>query len=627
MVRVSEDNMGTTFEPGIINWSDFQTILDTVIKSNYESVISELVDNSIDAGASKIWIDYYGSTWEDFATIVFDDGKGFENENKLKNSFNLAGIDEEGNRIGKYNIGMKLTPLSRCRSVSVICKLDDGMIYHRGLNSAVNNENKNYGTFTEKPNHKAIKYAERILKSENNSWKTAVILFDWKKKPDINNLTSADKKDFAKKQKAYFGLVYYYQLLREDYTLLIDSENKAGAVKPIDPFWSDFTPAKIDERLNLNSDDSRAFKNDDKFLMKCFREWGTISTPRIPIPITVEKDGSKEEHLIYVTGYVIPATTLIQKIPSRYKKNVPVPYGHSPSYEEMGGLWFFRNGKAGLRCICFGPTKIGKDSKEGWYTLHNSPESWLNKTRIKIEFSPQLDEYLDMSSTKDCVDPSEDFLDQVIDSLCVPISDSRLRADLGNNKQFFHKNASKTSLDYVFVKAQTATSAEKHIIKDCPYCANMGPSAKMNPWHHKDTVCPVKPCEICGRECKLGECEYECSQCEENHKEEFCELNCDYCEYPEGAEGHGEEMCPKLCIGCEKLSTSCECNCPDGCGNSVTDCTCQDDDDDDDDDADDDSPKSFINTDTPDFVLLRLVKGDHKNNQLINEALEHISEN
>ena len=50
----------------------------------------------------------------------------------------------------------------------------------------------------------------------------------------------------------------------------------------------------------------------------------------------------------------------------------------------------------------------------------------------------------------------------------------------------------KTANEYVFVKAQTATSSDKQINKKCPHCANKGPSAEMNPWHHKDTVCPWK---------------------------------------------------------------------------------------------------------------------------------------
>ena len=620
--------MALTIEPGEIDWSDFQKILDNVIKTNYESVISELIDNSVDAKASKIYVEYFGTEWDEFATIVFDNGKGFVSEEKLKKSFNLAGIDDDGNRIGKYNIGMKLTPLSRCKSVSVLCKFDDGKISHRGINSDLNNENEAYGTFTERPKHKAIKYAEKILKSELNDYRTAVVLFDWKKKPDINHLTSADKKDFAKKQSAYFGLIYQHQLEDGKYKLLVNSEKESGPnsglVVPKNPFWSDFTPAKIDERLKLESSNPRAFQNDDKFLMKCFREWGTIATQRMPIPITVNlADGSSKVETVYVTGYVIPATGLVQQIPKRYKKNVPVPYAPGPSYEEMGGLWFYRNGVAGLRCICFGPTRIGKDSKEGWYTLHSSPESWLNKTRVKIEFPPALDEYLDMASTKDCVDPNDDFFDQVLDALSAQISDARLRSDLGNNRQFFQKGCSKTAL-VVAAYAQTATSADKQIQKKCPHCVNKGPSSEMNPWHHKDTICPAKPCDVCGEECEPDDCDYECSQCEETgeHIEVNCPLNCEYCEYPEGAGGHGDEVCPKLCDGCgNPAPLSCKCDCPEGCGNTVSECICGGEDDD-----PDEEEKSFLNDKIPGVAHLRLIQGDSDNQKLIQKALKHISE-
>ena len=74
-----------------------------------------------------------------------------------------------------------------------------------------------------------------------------------------------------------------------------------------------------------------------------------------------------------------------------------------------------------------------------------------------------------------------------------------------------------------------------------------------------------------------GDCEYECSQCDSigEHTEENCPLNCDYCEYPEGAGGHGDELCPKLCAGCGNIAPlSCKCDCPEGCGNSVSECTC-----------------------------------------------------
>ena len=204
--------MQPELEHGMIDWSDFQKILDNVIKTNYESVIAELIDNSIDAKASNIYVEYFGNEWDDFATIVFDDGKGFGSVEKLKTSFNLAGINSEGKRIGKYNIGMKLTPLSRCKSISVMCRLDNGKIIHRGVNSDLINANEEYATFTDIPKTKALKYVERVLNSKTNDWRTAVVLFDWKKIPDINYLTSADKKVFAKEQRAYFGLIYQHQL-------------------------------------------------------------------------------------------------------------------------------------------------------------------------------------------------------------------------------------------------------------------------------------------------------------------------------------------------------------------------------------------------------------------------------
>ena len=617
--------MSVELERGEIDWSDFQKILDNVIKTNYESVIAELIDNSVDAKASKIYVEYFGNEWDHFATIVFDNGKGFGSVEKLKKSFNLAGIDDDGNRIGKYNIGMKLTPLSRCKSISVMCRFDDGKIVHRGINSDLVNENEEYGTFTEIPKHKALKYVEKVLNSKTNDWRTAVVLFDWKKKPDINHLTSADKKDFAKKQSAYFGLIYQHQLQDGKYDIFVNSEKPADKVIPKDPFWSDFTPPKIDERLKLEGSNPRAFQKDDRFLMMCFREWGTIATQRMPIPITVNlQDGSSMEEIVYVTGYVIPPTNLVPRIPKRYKKNVPVPYAPGPSYEEMGGLWFYRNGDAGLRCICFGPTRIGKDSKEGWYTLHNNPESWLNKTRIKIEFSPKLDEYLDMASTKDCVDPDDNFFDQILDALSTQISDSRLRSNLGSNKQFFKKNGSKEDTKYVFSHAQTNTSAVSKINKNCPYCKGKGPSTEMNPWHHKDTICPAKPCDVCGEECEPDNCDYECSQCGEmgEHNEENCHLNCEYCEYPEGAGGHGDEVCPKLCSGCgNPAPLSCKCDCPEGCGNIVSKCTCGGEEDD-----PDEEDKSFLNDSLLGVAVLRLIQGDSQNKKLIERALKHISE-
>ena len=46
--------------------------------------------------------------------------------------------------------------------------------------------------------------------------------------------------------------------------------------------------------------------------------------------------------------------------------------------------------------------------------------------------------------------------------------------------------------------------------------------------------------------------------------------NCKYCEYPEGAGGHGDELCPRLCEVCEKIKdTSCSCPVKRGAENKI----------------------------------------------------------
>jgi hypothetical protein len=604
--------------------SDFQEILNGIIQTDYESVVAEIIDNSIDANAQNIWVDYYGSDYQEFATIVFDDGDGFVSEERLKESFNLGGIDHAGQRIGKYNIGMKLTPLSRCDALAVLCRLDNGKIIRRGTSNDLINQHGSFGTSDQIESTKALRYAEKVLKSETNSYRTAVILYDWNRKPSISNLTEADKTRFARDQKAYFGLIYQRPLEKGQFKLFInstkDSGNESGITTPLDPFWSNFTPRKINQRINMANDNPLKIHQKDQFLMKCFREWGTIATPRIPL--VIEFNG--QDHLVYVTGYVIPSVTVHSRIPTKYKKNVPSSGSRDgPSQEEMGGLWFYRDD----RCICFGPTRH-PDSNKGWYNLHGSPESFLNKTRVKIDYPRSLDDYLNLSPTKDSVDPPEDFLEQVLNALSAQIQDETLRAGLGDHMPFFSKNVSKDNRNVVASFAQISSSSSsknQQIVKDCPHCKTKGPSAAMNPWHHKDTICPAKPCDICQRDCPPGECTYECSHsdCDAlgEHIERHCPLNCEHCEFPEGAGGHGDETCPKLCPQCGNPAPfSCSCACPEGCGGTVSACRCDEEDEDSDEDE-----NSHLET-YPGEAILRLVRGDPRNQELIQEALNHLSE-
>ena len=612
-------------EKGEIDWNDFQEILAGLIQTDYNSVVAELIDNSIDEDSSNIKIEYYGETWGSFATIVFDDGNGFKSKENLSKSFNLSGIHSGGEKIGKFNIGMKLTPLSRCNKINVLCKLDNGDIIHRGLDKKVINENEEYGTFEQIPDLEVMKYVQRVLNSNTKPYTTAVILHDFRKRPKIRQLISADKRNFAKDQAGYLGLIYQEIIEENGINIYVNGDKVADKVIPLDPFWSDFTPEAINNQLENNE-----IKSKNDFLMRCFREWGTVATETVSIPIkeVLGESLPKPYPFINVTGYRIPSTTTLSMLPPTLKMNVATPGSNAPKMEKMGGLWFYRKGKHGNRCICFSGTRA-PDSNEGWYELHASPSSHINTIRIKIEFPEELDKYLDMAPTKDCVDPNSEFFAKVKNALNSMIDEPALRSNVGDNKIFFTVNQSKDD-DTASALAGSPTTSKSgkniQINKTCEHCKDRGPDNKHRPWHHIDTRCPLHPCDICGEQCDEENCSHECSSCKKigEHIEENCHLNCKYCEYPEGKGGHdNDEICPKLCNDCMIPKASCLCQCLNGCGETITNCKC---DEDGDEDGDEDDISSTINLDTLGIAYLKLVKGDEENQKLIDKAWKHLDD-
>jgi hypothetical protein len=576
--------MPADFESSDTNWNDLGDTLTSIVQTSFEAVLAEIVDNSLDADSSRVHIEFSGFNKDEFAVIIYDNGKGFrtkleQRENRppsyegLQNAFSLAGGMGMGG-IGKFNIGLKITPLSKCESVFALCKLDDGNIIYRGMNKSMMAQNEAYGTFTSNPATKAIKTAELKLKSSQNDYRTAIILYDFKKMPIRGKsiIKDQDKGDLARFLMGYFGILYQILLEEVDAPVItIYNEAENWKVLPRDPFWADFTPDRIDERMGLDDSDPMFITEKERYQMECFKEWGTVKTePQLfTIPIK-NKKGVTEKHVVKITGYVIPANGLRGRIPDGKAKQKVMwsePYKHNTSMKlvNMGGLYFYRN----KRCICFGNTRTA-GSNLGWYTLHEDPEGWLNKTRIKVEFTDGLDDWLEMSATKDSVDPDDIFFEKVLIALNQQIDDPQLRSNLGDSKPFFNRNCKRES-DTVAALAQSPTSGDKKINKKCIHCGE-GVHEKFKPYHHIDTTCPKMPCSICGGSC-LVKCTYQCEHCPKigDHHSKNCPLNCKYCDYETGKGGHKEgEYCPNLCSDCEKPKSLCTCPCPRGCGGTVT---------------------------------------------------------
>lgn len=93
---------------------------------NHYSAILDLIDNSISAGATKVWIDYIKDKKGLFTIVIADNGNGM-NRKILIEAMRIASADPTVIRtgkkdLGKFGLGMKLASFSQTDKFSVISK-------------------------------------------------------------------------------------------------------------------------------------------------------------------------------------------------------------------------------------------------------------------------------------------------------------------------------------------------------------------------------------------------------------------------------------------------------------------------------------------------------------------------
>jgi hypothetical protein len=90
--------------------------------------IADLIDNSIFAGASNIWIKYH---WEGLNSWIYilDNGYGM-NEEKLREAMRLGSqspLEERDQKdLGRFGLGLKTASFSQCRVATVYTKIPEG---------------------------------------------------------------------------------------------------------------------------------------------------------------------------------------------------------------------------------------------------------------------------------------------------------------------------------------------------------------------------------------------------------------------------------------------------------------------------------------------------------------------
>ena len=528
-----------------------------LVNISLEAVIAEIVDNSLDAKAKKVHVEITGTNWNNFSVVVYDNSEdGFGSEEELDTAFRLAGKkDREDGAIGSFHMGMQISTLSKFRRVAAFTTVGEEIVHRRVCQTHIDEEK--YEPLSDPIYPRKDEVTEK-MKADN--WTTAVclsvpksILFG-----SSQEIKSKSLKGFSKQLSMFFGITYQDTLEgNENLTITINEESVVG----LDPFWKDFTPSKITEKLAIPTGGVEHVTDAiQRNTLLCTIPWGTIATN----PVTLHAEYNGESHALKVQGFIIPygkvRTELVEAdLAGDVFIEKPSDAGTTTlNAQFLQGFFFYREG----RCIAFGDT--GLNSNEGWYDYGSSGNNLMLSVRFKVDFPRSLDGFMNLSPTKSTVEPVSEFYQLIQSAWDQKINEPLLRRNLGDNQRAFY---SKTETGKTVVGAASTTNMQKKLFEDgCVHCEG---------FHAKGTECHNAPCSICDSATCNPSCKYKCDHCKSigDHLSRDCPMNCNEC----GEEGghKGAESCPEICTTCDKNHSECACPC-ESCGKPKdSECECQ----------------------------------------------------
>lgn len=86
------------------------------------TAISDIVDNSISAGASEVHVDIIGLDGDEPAVVISDNGEGMDRDTLVNAMRFGAEQDYSTDDLGKFGLGLKTASLSQCRKLTVASK-------------------------------------------------------------------------------------------------------------------------------------------------------------------------------------------------------------------------------------------------------------------------------------------------------------------------------------------------------------------------------------------------------------------------------------------------------------------------------------------------------------------------
>lgn len=589
-----------------------------------ERIIAELVDNSLDEDSGEINVRFFETNKieDDVGLAVLDNGNGFETPEDMFNSMEIQVKDNPKgmNDIGKYHIGMKLAPLSRYQDLYLVSIIEGKTWVCRAFNAdrtgkpfdmddpKHENPTKPFlynpkdesipdSVHTQLAGSKSGGGKGNFGKPKSCKWVTCVIA-ERKWRDLLEDGFSAvdcmlDENRYPKHVAQFLGMTY--QRFFEDNPELIMKVGHNQKVEPFDPFWTQFTPSRIETIVEeLEAEKSKGGlkpkeiqKIDGKIkAANALKKFGTFQgstyvsqvfkgleiTPYV-MPVNDAK-GMFRKHLGDEWGgrtKVLPRT--VNKSGSNLMKQ---------QKNGISGFFFYR----GKRLISFGQ----------FFDL-NVVDNSANPIRIKVTFSgEELEEHMEVHPNKHKMDTiTKEAWAEVLNGLSLLSGSSDYATPFNQNVSFFKtgdtalpskKKGSKESLWKKF--EPIASSHYPNILarNDSDFlkyrkCKSHGGCGFI---HEVTDTCPNWKCDTCnksGKGCEPGSCKHECSHCTKVglHSDENCPKLCMKC----GID-HKGKPCPKACKVCEKEPCKCPCKvceqpkpckgCCKNCENKLDECEC-----------------------------------------------------
>ena len=563
-----------------------------------ERIIAELVDNSLDASANEINVRFFltDKDNDDVGLTVVDNGIGFDSEEALFESMEIQVKDNpKGDEdIGKYHIGMKLAPLSRYCDLYLVSIIDGKTWICRAFNAdrtgkQFDMDDPQHVNPTRpilySPNDKSIpdeihdqlagpksdKGKGNFGKPNSCKWKTCVIAARRWRDLLEDGFSAAESMmedtRFPKHVSQFLGMTYQ-RYFEENPELKMKAGNNQE-VEPYDPFWTQFTPSRIDEIVAEMSEDLTRTKEMKE--IKAIEE-------KIKAAEALKKFGTFEGSTyasqvfkgLEVTPYVMP----VRDASSLFRKKLGGEWGGRTAAlprtvqksgsnlmklqkNGISGFFFYR----GKRLISFGQ----------FFDL-NVIDNSANQIRIKVTFPASLDDHMEVHPNKHKMDTiKQEAWEEILNGLALLSGSSEYATPFNQKVPFFNidekslptKQSGKreslwkkfkpnTTSHYPNILARNDTDYLRYI--NCPEKGGCGFI------HEVNDTCPNWKCTMCnesGKGCIPGSCKHICKHCTKVglHADDECPDLCPVCKVV-----HAIEMCPKACKQCNEQPCSCPCD-------------------------------------------------------------------